>query len=173
MGAMNVLIISPGYPGEMPSFTKGLAAAGVRVFGIGDQPKAALPASVREVLTGFLQVRSLWDDDAVIEAVKSWKGMARIHRVECLWEPGMIMAAQISAMDAADVERLRVLVAAAGLPVVPPAVGASRLRAAMGMDKKVQRKQLRFVLLASLGEAVITGDYDEDLLQRVLAVTDG
>ncbi len=86
---------------------------------------------------------------------------------------GMIMAAQISAMDAADVERLRALVAAAGLPVVPPAVGASRLRAAMGMDKKVQRKQLRFVLLASLGEAVITGDYDEDLLQRVLAVTDG
>ena len=92
---MNVLMISPGYPGEMPSFTKGLAAVGVRVFGIGDQPEGALPQSVRSVLSGFLRVPSLWDENAVVGAVKSWRGLPEIQRVECLWEPGMILAARI------------------------------------------------------------------------------
>jgi len=131
---MNVLIISPGYPGEMPSFTKGLAAVGVRVFGIGDQPKAALPASVREVLSGFLQVPSLWDDDGVIEAVKSWKGMARIHRVECLWEPGMIMAA-----------RLRVALGAPGLSVAETVPYRDKEQMKLELDKHGIRTPKHFL----------------------------
>ena len=39
---MNVLMISPGFPDEMPLFTRGLAEIGASVFGIGDQPQAAL-----------------------------------------------------------------------------------------------------------------------------------
>jgi hypothetical protein len=50
---MNVLIISPGYPADMPDFTRGLAASGAWVYGIGDQPPAALPDTVRRSLTGF------------------------------------------------------------------------------------------------------------------------
>jgi len=38
----------------------------------------------------------------------------------------------------------------------------------MDMDKKVRAKQLRFVLLRSLGDAYVTSDYDADLLDRVL-----
>lgn len=92
---MNVLLISPGYPGEMPHFTKGLAAAGICVFGLGDGPEAGLPPKIRGLLRGYLQVRSLWDEDEVVQAVQKWKGMATIHRVECLWEPGMILAARL------------------------------------------------------------------------------
>jgi 3-dehydroquinate synthetase len=38
----------------------------------------------------------------------------------------------------------------------------------MGMDKKVQHRQLRFVLLNGLGDAIVTADYDEGRLTRVL-----
>ena len=38
----------------------------------------------------------------------------------------------------------------------------------MGMDKKVQDKRLRFVLLDKLGAAFVTADYDETALGRVL-----
>jgi 3-dehydroquinate synthase len=86
---------------------------------------------------------------------------------------GMIMAAGISDVSAADVARLRALVLAAGLPVEPPPLGSDRLMEAMGMDKKVQQKQLRFVLLSAIGEARITGDYDAGRLQQVLTAADG
>lgn len=92
---MNVLLISPGYPADMPQFTRGLAEVGARVFGIGDTPESMLPRLVKRSLTGYLQVPSLWDDDAVARQVATWKGMARIHRVECLWEPGMVLAARL------------------------------------------------------------------------------
>jgi 3-dehydroquinate synthase len=39
----------------------------------------------------------------------------------------------------------------------------------MGMDKKVQQKRLRFVLLRGLGEAFVTSDYDAARLDAVLA----
>jgi len=79
---------------------------------------------------------------------------------------GMLMAAELSGID--ELERLRNLVAAAGLPVEPPPISPADWLAAMGMDKKIQRKKLRFVLLEKLGEAVTTSDYDEARLQRLL-----
>jgi 3-dehydroquinate synthase len=85
---------------------------------------------------------------------------------------GMVMAAQLSALDTQDLDRLCSLIDAAGLPVNPPAIGAPAMLTAMGMDKKVMQKQLRFVLLRRLGEAVVTTDYDESRLQRVLEAAD-
>jgi len=82
---------------------------------------------------------------------------------------GMVMAAQLGAGDRTLAERIGNLLERAGLPTRPPAVAASDLLAAMGMDKKVQQKQLRFVLLRSLGEALVTSDYDAERLHAVLA----
>ncbi len=93
--SLNVLMISPGYPAEMPEFTKGLAAVGARVWGVGDSPEAGLPSEVRKCMSGYLQVRSLWDEEDVIAQIRRWKGMAVIHRIACLWEPGMLMAARL------------------------------------------------------------------------------
>src|SRR5258708_298994 len=45
---MNVLMISPGYPAEMAFFTRGLAAAGASVIGVGDQPGVSVPALARD-----------------------------------------------------------------------------------------------------------------------------
>jgi len=82
---------------------------------------------------------------------------------------GMVMAAQLGPGDRALAERIGSLLERAGLPTRPPAVAASDLLAAMGMDKKVQQKRLRFVLLQGLGEAFVSSDYDAARLDAVLA----
>ena len=85
---------------------------------------------------------------------------------------GMIMAAQLSGSDSVDVERLRSLLVAAGLPTSPPPVGAQNMLTAMGMDKKVQQKKLRFVLLSALGDAVVSDEYDQARLMKLLKAAD-
>jgi biotin carboxylase len=92
---MNVLMVSPGYPTEINYFTRGLAVQGARVFGIGDQPEGELPQIVREHLAGYLQVPSLLDDAAVVKQVREWKAAQPLNQVECLWEPGVILAARL------------------------------------------------------------------------------
>ncbi len=62
----SVLFLSPGYPGEMPHFVRGLAEVGAEVFGLGDQPAALLPEACAGRLSGYLRVRSLWDEAAVV-----------------------------------------------------------------------------------------------------------
>jgi len=81
---------------------------------------------------------------------------------------GMVMAAELSAIAEQDIERLKRLIEAAGLPTQAPAIPAARWLDAMGMDKKVQKKQLRFVLLRSLGEAYVSADFEQSRLQAVI-----
>ncbi|HSN51203.1 MAG TPA: 3-dehydroquinate synthase [Woeseiaceae bacterium] len=84
---------------------------------------------------------------------------------------GMVMAAKLGAGDVVVAERIANLLERAGLPTRPPAIAPLDLLAAMGMDKKVQQKRLRFVLLRGLGEAFVTSDYDAARLDAVLAGT--
>jgi 3-dehydroquinate synthase len=85
---------------------------------------------------------------------------------------GMLMAADLSCrlgwLAAADVERVRALLARVQLPVVAPAIGAGRALGLMGMDKKVLAGRIRLVLLRRVGEAVVAGDYPADALQATL-----
>lgn len=85
---------------------------------------------------------------------------------------GMLMAAELSGLSEDEQTRLRNLIEAAELPSRPPAIGAETMRTAMQMDKKVQAKQPRFVLLRSLGDAYLASDYDAGLLENVLGKTD-
>jgi 3-dehydroquinate synthase len=84
---------------------------------------------------------------------------------------GMIMAAKLSGIEDADVRRLTNLVEAAGLPIVPPPIAAPDWKSAMGMDKKVQGKQLRFVLLNTIGDSYVTSDYDAKTLDGLVGAT--
>ena len=92
---MNVIMISPGYPAEMAFFARGLAAAGASVIGIGDQPPSAVPQVARDAMAHYLQVGSLAAGDAVAAAVDELAQHMRIDRVECLWEPYMLLAARL------------------------------------------------------------------------------
>ncbi len=85
---------------------------------------------------------------------------------------GMVMAGELSGLGAGDASRLKNLVASAGLPTAPPPAGSKALLDAMGLDKKVQQKQLRFVLLRVLGKAYVTPDYNEARLLHILEAAD-
>jgi len=124
---MNVLMISPGYPAEMAFFTRGLAAAGASVIGVGDQPAASVPAIARDALAHYIPVGSLAARDAVAAIVSELARQVRIDRVECLWEPYMMLAARLrqeldlpgltvaQTVPFRDKERMKQLIDAAGL----------------------------------------------------------
>lgn len=95
---MNVLIISPGYPADMPEFTRGLAEAGARVIGVGDSPVASLPEAVKRHLSHYVEVRSLWDGSAVARDLSGALRGTTLDRIECLWEPAIGLAAQLREM---------------------------------------------------------------------------
>src|SRR5215468_3849963 len=92
---MNIIMISPGYPAEMAFFARGLAAAGAAVIGVGDQPPSSVPHVAREALAHYQQVGSLAAADAVAVAVHELARHVPIDRVECLWEPYMLLAARL------------------------------------------------------------------------------
>lgn len=92
---MNVLLLSPGYPPEMPKFVRGLSEVGARVVGLGDQPVEALPAEVRARLAGYVRVPGFHDEDAMVREARAFAERHAIDRVECLWEPLMLAAARI------------------------------------------------------------------------------
>jgi hypothetical protein len=105
---MNVLMLSPGYPAEMPLFTEGLAAVGARVVGLGDQSEGQLPERARRALARYVRVESLWDEGAMIDTARRLQSEVGIQHVECLWEPGIILAARLRealGLPGLDVER--------------------------------------------------------------------
>lgn len=88
-----VLILQPGFPAEIPYFTRGLKQVGARVLGVGDQPVGSLPDVAKEGLDHYLRVPSMWDAKAVIQAIRNWQLPYQLDQVECLWEPAMELAA--------------------------------------------------------------------------------
>ncbi len=89
-----VVMLSPGYPREMAYFTRGLAAVGARVIGVGDQPSHALPDVARSALAHYEHV-SLADENAVLDALRGLARHVSFDQVECLWEPYMLLAARV------------------------------------------------------------------------------
>ncbi|NND00966.1 MAG: ATP-grasp domain-containing protein [Gammaproteobacteria bacterium] len=92
---MNVILISPGYPNDMPEFTRGLAQSGAKVIGVGDQGRDALPTLVRESLSAYVQVASLWNTAEIIAELQQQLAGVGVDRIECLWEPGIMLAAEL------------------------------------------------------------------------------
>ena len=85
---------------------------------------------------------------------------------------GMAAAARISVrmnmLREDEAARLEALLKKAGLPTAVPDMDITRVISAMRHDKKVQGQKVRFVLLKSLGEAVITDKVSPSLVEEVL-----
>ncbi len=92
---MKVLVLSPGYPFELGYFTRALARRGAAVLGVGEGSPAGLAPAAREALAAWLPVPSLFDEAAVVEEVGRWPAARGVDRVECLWEPGVLLAARV------------------------------------------------------------------------------
>ncbi len=96
--AHNVLMIMPGFPGEMPYFTRGLATVGATVWGVGPGGVAELPELARYHLSHYLSEPALFtNSDTAIASIREWTRGVTIDRVCCLWEPGVELAAAIRA----------------------------------------------------------------------------
>ncbi|MBL8999063.1 MAG: 3-dehydroquinate synthase, partial [Gemmatimonadetes bacterium] len=82
---------------------------------------------------------------------------------------GMVLAADLShrmgLMPADFVQRLRRLIERAGLPTVPPRLGADRYLQLMRVDKKAESGAIRFVLIESLGRAGLHAVPDAQIAQ--------
>ena len=91
---MNVVMLSPGFPLEQAFFARALARTGTQVIGVGDQPLQALPTQAREALAHYEHV-ALTDESAVLSVLTGLSRHVRIDRVECLWEPYVVLAARI------------------------------------------------------------------------------
>ena len=92
---MKVLFISPHFPTQMQGFTRGLAEVGAQVCGVSDVPPGQLPAHVREHLHDYLQVPSLLDEDDATRRITEAARRIAPDRVECLWEPCVVLAARV------------------------------------------------------------------------------
>ena len=86
---------------------------------------------------------------------------------------GMVQAAELSQkigwLTADEVARVKRVLALANLPITPPPIEEQTALGLMGHDKKVKDGQIRLILLKSLGKAVITSDFDTQLLTEVLS----
>jgi hypothetical protein len=92
---MDVAFLGPGYPGEMPLFTRGLAEVGARVIGVGDQHVDALPPVARRSLVDYIQIGSWADEDGAMATVLDRLRGRNIDLVETLWEPTVLLAARL------------------------------------------------------------------------------
>ncbi|MFO7578551.1 MAG: 3-dehydroquinate synthase [Pelovirga sp.] len=86
---------------------------------------------------------------------------------------GMVVAAQISCHEGlcepADVERLKQLLLALGLPIMPPAFPLANFVAAMRRDKKVRHGALTLVLNRGIGDVALKKVTDvEGLFSTIL-----
>ena len=86
---------------------------------------------------------------------------------------GMAIAAEFSArlgwISNQEVDRIKSVLLAAKLPVdLPDNFSAKQMLELMALDKKVQAGKLNLILLKQLGEAVMTHEYDQQLLLNML-----
>ena len=135
---MDVLMISPGYPAEMPIFTEALAAEGANVIGVGDQPVSSLPDAARHALSRYVQISSFTDEERAVDEVLGALRGTHIDRVESMWEATMYLAARLRerigapGLDVAgtipfhDKESMKEVLRAAGIRV-PRSVRASTI----------------------------------------------
>ena len=86
---------------------------------------------------------------------------------------GMRMAAELSVkqgwLEESWLQRIKTLLSKAGLPIQSPTeMTQEQWFSWMSMDKKVMDKKVRLVLLQGCGQAIVTDQFDHDLLQQVL-----
>ena len=104
-------------------------------------------------------------------AIESYLGYGEWLHGEAV-ATGMVMAADLShrmgwiALE--DLERTKKIISRAQLPIVCPKIPLDDFLAYMAHDKKVLNGQLRLVLLQQLGKAVITRDFDVELMQQAI-----
>jgi 3-dehydroquinate synthase len=104
-------------------------------------------------------------------AIESTTGYARFRHGEAD-SIGMMAAAAISArmglLDGTVIERQRGVFEAYGLPTHAEGLDRAALLSAVALDKKVQAKKIRWVLLEAMGRPVLRDDVPQDVIEAAL-----
>jgi 3-dehydroquinate synthase len=90
---------------------------------------------------------------------------------------GMVMAAELSARSGligrAELDRVRALIARAGLPDGGPDLTPHRYLELMAVDKKAAGGRVRFVVLEAIGRSTLRADIDERHVREAIAASSG
>lgn len=104
-------------------------------------------------------------------AIESYMGYGEWLHGEAV-AVGMVMAAELSQrmdwISIDDVARVQAILQHANLPVQSPNIPLDEFLAYMSHDKKVLNGQLRLILLKSLGQAIITKEFDVKQLEQTI-----
>ncbi len=91
---MNVIFLEPSFPANQREFVRGLFESGATVIGIGERPKESLDPDLKRWMVHYEQVRSVVDEDALIEKVRWLQGKAYIDKLEAVIEAHVMAAAK-------------------------------------------------------------------------------
>ncbi len=120
---MNVIFIEPSFPYNQREFVRALHAVGANVIGIGERPAPHLSDELKSWLGDYVQVRSVVDEPALLEAVKAVQAKLWVDRLEATVEAHILPAAHVRE--------------AAGIP------GTSAKTAYLCRDKPAMKQVLR------------------------------
>ena len=85
---------------------------------------------------------------------------------------GMVMAADLSCrmgwLTQQDLSRVKNIIQRAGLPIACPKIPLDEFLSYMSHDKKVLNGQLRLILMKKIGQAIITKDFDVELMKQAI-----
>ena len=87
---------------------------------------------------------------------------------------GMVMAGELSVrldmLSNQENQRIKPLLKKAKLPISPPRhLNAKDFKSIMAVDKKAEAGTVKFIVLNQLGDAQVTSDYDNEILESTLA----
>jgi carbamoylphosphate synthase large subunit len=92
---MHVLFVEPSFPYNQRQFVRALREVGARVTGIGEVPPEHLSGDLRGWLYGYEQVRSVVDEEALLEAVQRVQRREWVDRLEATVEAHILAAARV------------------------------------------------------------------------------
>ncbi|MDH3295627.1 MAG: hypothetical protein OER95_15015, partial [Acidimicrobiia bacterium] len=67
-----VLMISPAFPADVAFFTRALAQVDANILAVGDQHD--MPTEIARLLSGYLHIPNLWDEDETVNRTVDWLG---------------------------------------------------------------------------------------------------
>lgn len=92
---MHVIFVEPAFPRNQREFVRALHAAGAQVTAIGEGPKEALDSDLDRWLVHYHQVRSVVDEDAMVQAVRWIQERVPVGRLEATVEAHILPAARV------------------------------------------------------------------------------
>ncbi|RKY21021.1 MAG: ATPase [Planctomycetota bacterium] len=92
---MHVILVEPAFPSYQRQFARALHQVGARVTGIGERPLEALDEELCGWLDDYIQIGSVVDEGALLQAVRAVQAVRPVHRLEATIEAHIMPAAHV------------------------------------------------------------------------------